>query len=132
MKILGGFLRGRNFYMPEGIRPTQDRTRKAIFDIVGQDLQGLDFLDLFAGSGAVGLEALSRGARRVVFVEKEMRYADVISKNITTLNIESYKNGVYCSDVIGTDVFFAMKQLNKKKERFDIIFLDPPYGMELA
>ena len=62
MKILGGNLKGRNFYMPAGIRPTQNVVRAAIFDLLGHDLSGVSLLELFAGSGAVGLEAISRGA----------------------------------------------------------------------
>ena len=64
MKIIGGKFKNRNFYMPATIRPTQNMLRKALFDIIGQDFEGLTFLDLFAGSGAMGLEALSRGAKR--------------------------------------------------------------------
>ena len=67
MKILGGSKRGRNFYMPAGIRPTQNLTRKAIFDIIGHDQEGCEMLELFAGSGGVGFEALSMGARKVTF-----------------------------------------------------------------
>ncbi|HPB69263.1 MAG TPA: RsmD family RNA methyltransferase, partial [Candidatus Omnitrophota bacterium] len=70
MKILTGSYRGRNFYMPADIRPTQNVARKAIFDLIGHDLSGLTVLDLYAGSGALGLEALSLGASKVTFVEK--------------------------------------------------------------
>jgi len=70
MKIIGGIYKGRNFYMPAGIRPTQTIARKALFDILGQDMEGVTFVDLFAGSGAIGLEAISCGAEKVIFVEK--------------------------------------------------------------
>ena len=73
--------------MPEGIRPTQNLTRKALFDLLGQDLTGLTFLDLFAGSGAVGLEALSRGAQKVTFVEKDERSGEVIRENLDLLGV---------------------------------------------
>ena len=68
MKIIGGKFKNRNFYMPATIRPTQNMLRKALFDIIGQDLEGLTFLDLFAGSGAMGLEALSRGGAMQLYI----------------------------------------------------------------
>src|ERR1700690_112394 len=88
MKILGGKYKGRNFYMPAGIRPTQNVMRAAIFDLLGHDLSGLSFLELFAGSGAVGLEAISRGAEQVVMVEHNDLNAKTIQENAETLSIE--------------------------------------------
>ena len=132
MKIIGGTFRGRNFFMPQGVRPTQDKTRKAIFDIIGQDLEGMVFLDLFAGSGAVGLEAVSRGAKRVIFVENDPRCVEVLQDNLTALNIASLKEGAFFYRVICADVFFTTKRFHKESERFDIIFSDPPYGRDLA
>ena len=132
MKIIGGMFRGRNFFMPTGIRPTQDKTRKAIFDIIGQDLKGVSFLDLFAGSGAVGLEAISRQAKRVIFVEKDGRCVNVINENLSVLNISCCENGASPFLVIQMDTFAAIKQLNKRNEKFDFIFLDPPYGTDLT
>ena len=95
MKIIGGKHRGKNFYMPFGIRPTQSITRKALFDILGQDLEGVTMLDLFAGSGAVGLEAISRGAKKVILVEKDPKCADVINENIRILSIGGDGSGVH-------------------------------------
>src|SRR3989338_8907154 len=86
MRIIGGKFKGRNFFMPKDTPATQDLVRKALFDLLGQDLTGLSFLELFAGSGAVGLEAMSRGAEKVVFVEHEPRSAEIIDENLQRLN----------------------------------------------
>ena len=118
--------------MPKGVRPTQDVVRKAIFDILGQDLEGIGLIDLFAGSGAVGLEAISRGAKEVIFVEKESKLAHLIEENLTLLNIKSFDNPTMAYRVFADDTFRAIKNLSKQKNRFDVVFLDPPYGRELA
>jgi len=132
MKIIGGKFRGRNFFMPKKIRPTPDVIRKAVFDIMGQDLTGLSFLDLFAGSGAVGLEAISRNARYVVFVEKDSRCHEIIGENLATLQINAYTDSGIALRSLNADAFATVKQLEKKGERFDIAFADPPYYRELA
>ncbi len=116
--------------MLKGIRPTQDKVRKALFDILG-DIQGLLFLELFAGSGAVGLEALSQGASRVVFVENDSRCIKIIKKNLGMLD---RKQGFRIQDqvaILQVDVPLAVKQL-AGTERFDIVFLDPPYYKEVV
>ncbi len=118
--------------MPAGIRPTTDKIRKAVFDIIGHDLEGLSFLDLFAGSGAVGLEAMSLNASRVLFVEKESRFAEVASENFSALNPKNRDQNSPFSQVVCSDTFFAIKQFHRKAEKFDIIFADPPYGVDLA
>lgn len=132
MKIIAGTLKGRNFYMPAGIRPTQDLVRKAIFDTIGNDLAGFSFLDLFSGSGALGLEAISRGAKKVIFVEKNMLCANTINENLKTLGIDYHDYSEYAYFVMNADAFVAAKDLNRRKEKFDIIFADPPYGADLA
>ncbi len=124
MKIIGGKYKNRNFYMPGHIRPTQNVTRKAIFDFVGHDLEGLSFLELFAGSGAVGLEAISRGAEQVVMVERDPKCYDIIKEN-TGLILEAQDQSKI--DVINTDAFAAVKVLAKKGVSFDLVFIDPPY-----
>ena len=133
MKIIGGHYKGRNFFMPEGIRPTQNITRKALFDFLGQDLQGMTFLDLLAGSGAVGLEAISRGAQKVTFVEKSERFGEVIRENLDLLAIPLVgkdRQGVY--ELVEADAFAAIKRFAAGGRKFDIIFADPPYGLGLA
>ena len=129
MKILGGTLKGRNFYMPEPIRPTQDKLRGAIFDILGHDLSDLTFLDLFAGSGAVGLEAISRGAERVVLVEKDPINAKVIQENFKLLKL-GYPHIFH--KVVIADAFKTIKEMASQNERFDIVFFDPPFDQKLA
>jgi len=127
MRITTGIYKGRNLKMPGGIRPTQNLARKAIFDIIG-DIEGLTFLELFAGSGAVGLEAASRGARGVVFVENGGTCVKTINDNIALLQgsgIPQAQAKGYL--VIQADANEAIKQLNRQNKSFDIIFFDPPY-----
>src|SRR3989338_313464 len=132
MKIIGGYLKGKNFYMPKGIRPTQDIMRKSVFDILGQDLTGLSFLDLFSGSGAKGLEAVSRNARHVEFVEGDIRCSQVISDNLTLLDTKGYAKSGQSYFVSTADAFLVVKNLARQNKRFDIVFVDPPYGLDLA
>ncbi len=132
MKILGGQFKNRNIYMPKDIRPTQNMTRKALFDILGQDLSGTSFLDLFAGSGAVGLEAVSRGASKVVFVEKNPESLDALYENIELLGLPMLAKDGLSYEVIDEDAFATVKMLGRNQVRFDIVFLDPPYGLGLS
>ena len=132
MKIIGGQFKGRNFYMPFGIRPTQSIARKALFDILGQDLDGVIMLDLFSGSGAVGLEAISRGAKKVILVEKDPKCAQVIIENIRLLAISVDESGTLPYEIVQTDAFAAIKLFARQEKKFDVIFIDPPYGQGLA
>ncbi len=111
--------------MPKGIRPTQDKTRKALFDILG-NIEGLFFLELFAGSGAVGFEALSRGAKALVLVEQNPECASAIKKNIELLKV--FESCV----LYPIDSQRAIKNLQQSGKSFDIIFLDPPYHQDLV
>jgi 16S rRNA (guanine966-N2)-methyltransferase len=128
MKILGGKYKGRNFYMPDGIKPTQNVLRAAIFDLLGHDLSGMAFLDLFAGSGAVGLEAISSGAQKVVMVENNDLNARTIRENCELLGIDLGGN----FSLIHADAFTTVKRLSEEQRQFDIVFIDPPYGLKLA
>jgi 16S rRNA (guanine966-N2)-methyltransferase len=128
MKILGGKYKSRNFYMPEGIRPTQNVVRAAIFDLLGHDFSGLSFLELFAGSGAVGLEAISRGAQEVVMVEHNDLNAKTIRENCELLGIDL--GGQF--SLIHGDAFTSIKRFSEDNKRFDIVFFDPPYAQKLA
>ncbi len=114
--------------MPAGIRPTQDLLRGAIFDLIGHDVEGLSFLELYAGSGAVSLEAVSRGAGEVVMVEKELKHVDVIRGNFELLHIEL--GGKF--RLIHADALATIKELGERKTRFDIVFFDPPFGRRLG
>jgi len=118
--------------MPNGIRPTQSIARKALFDLLGQDMEGIVFLDLFAGSGAVGLEAISRGAARVTMVEKDPRCVEVIQENIRLLSIGEGVEGLLPYEVIHSDALAAVKIFQSRGKAFDVVFVDPPYGRGLA
>ena len=123
MRITTGLYKGRQILMPEGIRPTQDKVRKALFDILG-DIEGVSFLELFAGSGAVGFEAVSRGAKNLTLVELNRECLLVIEKNIEALKVKA-------CDICPKEADDAIKALHKNKKRFDIIFLDPPYYKDM-
>jgi 16S rRNA (guanine(966)-N(2))-methyltransferase RsmD len=110
--------------MPKGIRPTQNKVRKAIFDILG-DVNGLSFLELFAGSGAVGFEALSRGASGVVLVEENRACQMAINGNIQALKVENCR-------LIPGKAENAIPFLQKSSRKFDVIFMDPPYNKDLS
>jgi len=114
--------------MPAGIRPTQNVVRAAIFDLLGHDLSGVTFLELFAGSGAVGLEAISRGADEVVMVEHNDLNAKTIRENAELLGIDL--GGSF--SLIHADAFTTVKRLSEEKRSFDIVFFDPPYAQKLA
>jgi 16S rRNA (guanine966-N2)-methyltransferase len=124
MRIIGGEARGRAIRLPAGcrIRPTTDRVKKSLFDIL-PPLTEKSFLDLFAGCGNVGLEALSRGARFAAFLEKETRLADAIRVNLQILRFEER------AEVIASEAERGIGHLVKRKARFDIVFADPPYDM---
>jgi 16S rRNA (guanine966-N2)-methyltransferase len=127
MRIIGGEARGRPVRLPGGcrIRPTADRVKKSLFDIL-HPVTGKSFLDLFAGTGNVGLESLSRGAHFAVFVERDVRLIEAIRKNLAQLG--------FCmrAEVVAADAFRGLGRLVQRKERFDIIFADPPYDEGLA
>jgi 16S rRNA (guanine966-N2)-methyltransferase len=124
MRIISGTHKGRRLNMPKGIRPTQQKVRKAIFDILG-DISGMSFLELYAGSGAVGFEAVSHGVSELVLVEYDRECALALRKNIASLKAKSCV--LYEQDVHRAIALFA-----KGKRKFDIIFLDPPYDEGLA
>jgi 16S rRNA (guanine966-N2)-methyltransferase len=123
LRLTGGEARGRRIKGPRGldIRPTADRVREALFDILGPRVGGRVFLDAYAGTGAVGVEALSRGARRVVFLEGDRRAIRLIEEN---LKIGPWSGAV---EVIQGDVPRSLERLARRTECFDFVFLDPPY-----
>ncbi|MGA2782032.1 MAG: 16S rRNA (guanine(966)-N(2))-methyltransferase RsmD [Smithella sp.] len=127
MRIIGGEAKGRTLHFPSGSkeRPTSDFLREALFNLLGS-LQDKTFLDLFAGSGSVGLEAVSRGAKGVFFVEKNQHLVDVIKKNIQTCCLDKD-----CRIIAG-DIESGLRDLFRKKYEFDIIFADPPYNRNLV
>ena len=123
MRIIGGAARGRRLKAPRGraVRPTSDRVREALFDILSPRISGSRFLDLFAGAGAVGLEALSRGAREVVLVEANERAAKVIRENAAALG------GADRITLVRAKAAAAVRGLAASGAKFDVVFLDPPY-----
>jgi len=128
MKIISGQYKGRNFFMPVSIRPTQNIFRAAVFDILGHDINGLSMLELYAGSAAMSLEAISRGISSVTMVEHDPKCAQVIRENCELLGIDlgdSFR-------LIQADALATIKRLCSEKKLFDIVFFDPPYGLKLA
>jgi len=126
MRIIGGSKKNHTLVVPKGsiTRPTSARLRETLFNICQNDVPEARFLDLFAGSGAMGLEALSRGAASSVFVDKSKESIAAIRSNIRELKFENL------STIIQGDVFLVLKQLEKKMERFDLIYVDPPYTLQ--
>jgi len=124
VRIVAGARRSRRLRIPPGstVRPTSGMVREAIFDSLGP-LVDFAVLDLFAGTGAMGLEALSRGAARCVFVEHDRKVAEVLRENIRDLDYEVE------SRVIVADYRTALQELGRAGESFDLLFVDPPYKM---
>lgn len=124
MRIGSGALRGRKLRTPKGqeTRPTSGRLKKSLFDVLAAELPEASVLDLFAGAGALGLEALSRGAASAVFVERGRRAAEAIRENIETLGLSERAH------VVKADVRAALSKLSDTEPRFDVVFADPPYA----
>jgi 16S rRNA (guanine966-N2)-methyltransferase len=124
MRVIAGRLGGRRLKAPKGrvTRPTSDRVREGLFAMLG-DVQAANVLDLFAGSGALGVEALSRGAARVVFVERDAVAVRALRDNLSALAIEPI-----AAEVRRTDALRALRSARTLKETYDLIFIDPPYG----
>jgi 16S rRNA (guanine966-N2)-methyltransferase len=123
VRIIAGAYKGRRLTTPRGptTRPTADQVRIALLDTLTPWLPAARVLDLFAGAGGVGLEALSRGAAHATFVERDARAVQALRANVTTLGVES------AARVIRDDVRRALGTLGRAGERFDVVFLDPPY-----
>ena len=128
MRIISGTSKGKKLRSLRGqaIRPTSDRVKESIFNILGQEVDGKYVLDLFAGTGNLGIEALSRGATRTVFVEKERSAIDLIKKNLSHCGFDDLGH------VITGEVERAIRHLHRKGEVFDFIFMDPPYRRGLV
>ena len=125
MRIVAGKFRSRHLKPVKGLdlRPTSDRLRETLFNILGPHVESSRFMDLFAGTGAVGIEAVSRGAEMVVFVEKHVRTSKLIRENLEALAI---RGGVR---IVALEAISAIAKLEKENSpAFDFIFLDPPYS----
>ena len=126
MRVIAGTARSLPLKCIEGLdtRPTTDRIKETLFNMLQQDILGCRFLDLFAGTGAIGIEALSRGAREAVFVEHQQKAAACIKENLSFTKLSDRAR------VLKADAVSALYQL-EREEAFDIIFMDPPYGQGL-
>jgi len=123
LRVIAGAAKKRRLKAPRGlkVRPTSDRVKEALFNILGPLVEGSNFLDLFAGTGSVGIEALSRGARRAVFVEKNIENINVIKEN---LSITGLGNG---ARLVCLSVAQALPLLGREGVKYELIFIDPPY-----
>jgi 16S rRNA (guanine966-N2)-methyltransferase len=119
IRIIAGAYRGRRIAVPEaaGLRPTPDRVRETLFNWLGQSLEGMSCLDLFAGSGALGFEAASRGAARVTMIEHDRKVFELLKKTRDTIGASQVE--LICDD--------AYAYLKRSRETFDVVFLDPPF-----
>ncbi|MGO9763305.1 MAG: 16S rRNA (guanine(966)-N(2))-methyltransferase RsmD [Solirubrobacteraceae bacterium] len=124
MRVIAGRLGGRRLQAPAGrvTRPTSDRVREALFAMLA-DVEGARVLDLFAGTGALGIEALSRGAQRAVFVERDARVMKVLNGNLAALGIAPE-----VVELRRMDALEALHGASAREETYDLVFIDPPYG----
>lgn len=127
MRVIAGKARSIILRTVEGseTRPTTDRIKETLFNMIHTYLYDINFLDLFSGSGAIGIEAISRGAKKAVFVENNRFALDCIRQNLKAAKLQEQ------GEVLGMDVLSALKTLEGRGEVFDIIFLDPPYKIGL-
>src|SRR5437588_2600848 len=124
MRIIAGRYRGRKLKSPPSpqTRPTSDRLRETLFNILAPQIDGARFLDLCAGSGAVGIEALSRGAAHVTFVDQSRKMCTLIEASLDALNVDEGE-----ADVVGFEASEFLRRRPKNTRPFDLIFFDPPY-----
>ncbi len=124
MRVIAGIHKGRQLKAVPGnnTRPTTDKVKESIFQIIGPFFQGGKALDLFAGSGSLGIEALSRGMDNCIFVDKHPKAIQIIRENTSLLRLEEQ------SEIFRADAFRALAAVAKRELRFDLIFLDPPYS----
>jgi 16S rRNA (guanine966-N2)-methyltransferase len=129
MRVIGGHDRGRRLRAPRGLgtRPTADRVRETLFDVLGPAVAGARVLDLFAGTGAVGIEALSRGAERVVLVERDQSALRALRANLAAVGAARA-----AARVVAGDVLQVLPELGVQEGPFDFVFVDPPYATSLA
>jgi 16S rRNA (guanine966-N2)-methyltransferase len=123
MRVIAGRFGGRRLTAPQGrvTRPTSDKVREALFSMLG-DIAGIEVLDLFAGTGALGIEAISRGAAKAVFVERDAGALSALNDNLTALEL-----GPPEVEVRRGDAFGALRGARELEETYDLVFIDPPY-----
>lgn len=127
MRVVAGKARSLQLMTVPGmdVRPTTDRIKETLFNMITNEVPGSRFLDLFAGSGGIGIEALSRGAEHAVFVDKNRTSIQCIRKNLEHVKMSED------ATVLQMDALTAITWLEQKKEQFDVIFMDPPYDCQL-
>lgn len=127
MRVISGRARGLKLKAPEGLetRPTTDRIKESLFNIISPYLQEINFLDLFSGSGAIGIEALSRGAERAFFVDSSKVCYNIIKENLASARL------LEKSKIYNEDCLLAIEKIAKENILFDIIFMDPPYSKNI-
>lgn len=124
MRVIAGSLKGRRLKPPRGIetRPTTDRVKESIFSMIHTSITDSIIIDLFSGTGNLGIEALSRGAEKVFFVDKNKNSIKLIKENIESMGLKEKSEVLFC------DALRAIKRLASLPNKFDIIFMDPPYS----
>jgi 16S rRNA (guanine966-N2)-methyltransferase len=129
LRIIAGKYRGRNLKSPPSleVRPTSDRLRETLFNVIAPRIEGARFLDLCAGSGAVGIEALSRNASHVTFVDRSRKMCGLVEANLDLCRVPEDETEVVQSEALD---FLRRRQARQKNEPWDIVFFDPPYATD--
>ena len=127
MRVITGKARGSKLIGPDGLetRPTSDRIKESLFNMIGQDLCDISFLDIFSGSGAIGIEALSRGAKDATFIEQSKVAIKAIQTNINKTRFNDQAN------LLNMSVDQALREIANKNKKYDVIFMDPPYNKDM-
>ncbi len=126
MRVISGSCKGRPLKAVPGVgtRPTTDKVKESIFNIIGPFFEGGQVLDLYAGSGGLGIEALSRGINQVIFVDQSYKAIEIVQQNLKSCQFEER------AEVYRNDAKRALKAVSKREMKFDVIFLDPPYAKQ--
>ena len=138
MRVIAGTFRGRHLVAPKGnrvVRPTADRVKESVFSILRERIVDASFLDLCAGTGNIGIEALSRGAKHVTFLERDPRCIQIIEQNLRTCGLTTEPRAAYNQtdtiSLLRCDAVKGVTYLQKQDAVFEIIYFDPPYGTRL-
>jgi 16S rRNA (guanine(966)-N(2))-methyltransferase RsmD len=128
MRVIAGKFKGRNLKSPPSmqVRPTSDRLRETLFNVIGSRVPDSRFLDLCAGSGAVGIEAISRGAAHATFVDRSRRSCQLIEANLKLCGVPEEQRDIFCSEATE----FLKQTSSHTADRWDLVFFDPPYKQD--